>query len=88
VADGCGRGCHWSRFLGSCVWNRGYVYRGDVYPAYVYPGYAYPAYGYRPYGYLLPGLIISFAQAKVPASSGTFCFVIASWMFALGQKRT
>ena len=47
VRDGCGRGRHYSRYRGMCVWNgqRGY------YPVYGYPAYGYPVYGYPVYGY-------------------------------------
>jgi hypothetical protein len=51
VADGCGRGRHWSRYRGMCVWNSGTGYPAYGYRAYGYPAYGYPAYGYRGYYY-------------------------------------
>lgn len=56
VRDGCGRGRHFSRYRGVCVWN-GARYRAYRYPAPVYgygyygppvygPGYYGPGYGY------------------------------------------
>jgi len=74
VADGCGRGRHWSRFLGSCVWNPGYVYRGDVHPAYAYPGYAYPAYGYRALRLLTAGVDNKFCTSQSPGIVWGFLF--------------
>lgn len=47
VRDGCGRGRHFSKYRGICVWNgvrSGYV---APYRAYSYPA---PAYGYGYYG--------------------------------------
>jgi len=55
AADGCGRGRHFSKYRGYCVWNSapGYGYRPTIvygYPAYYSaPGYGYPTYGYRGY---------------------------------------
>jgi len=47
VRDGCGRGRHYSRYRGMCVWNGNGGYRVYGYPAYAYPFYGYPVYGYR-----------------------------------------
>lgn len=54
VRDGCGRGRHFSKWRGVCVWNRAPGYRVYSYPNYGYP-YGYPAYGYAPYGYPMYG---------------------------------
>ncbi len=51
VADGCGRGRHYSKYRGMCVWDSGNAYPVYRNPGYVYPGYGYPAYGYPAYGY-------------------------------------
>jgi hypothetical protein len=50
AGDGCGRGRHFSKYRGHCVWNsaRGYGYQPTIvygYPA-PYPGYGYPYRGY------------------------------------------
>jgi hypothetical protein len=61
VRNGCGRGRHFSKWRGVCVWNgdrrvyapRVYgppVYGPPVYGPPVYYGYGY-GYPYRPYGY-------------------------------------
>lgn len=51
VRDGCGRGRHYSRYRGMCVWNGDGGYRAYGYPAYGYRAYGYPYYGYRGYYY-------------------------------------
>lgn len=54
VRDGCGRGRHFSKWRGVCVWNgpAAYRYGPPVYPAPVYraPVYGPPVYGYGYYG--------------------------------------
>jgi hypothetical protein len=54
VRDGCGRGLHFSKWRGVCVWDRAPSYRVYSYPNYGYP-YGYPAYSYAPYGYPMYG---------------------------------
>lgn len=61
VRNGCGRGRHFSRWQGICVWNGGrraygppVVYAPPVYGPPVYGPPVYYGYGYnpyRPYGY-------------------------------------
>jgi hypothetical protein len=53
VRDGCGRGRHFSRWRGVCVWN------GSDYPAYggYYAPRAYGYYGYAPGYYYAPPVV-------------------------------
>lgn len=50
VRDGCGRGRHFSKWRGVCVWNGR---AGPAYRVYAPPVYAPPVYGYG-YGYYGP----------------------------------
>ena len=50
VADGCGRGRHYSKYQGMCVGGGGNGYRVYANPGYRNYGYrsdSYPAYGYN-----------------------------------------
>ena len=47
VRDGCGRGRHFSRYRGICVWDRAPGYYGYYAPRPYYYGYA-PGYYYAP----------------------------------------
>jgi hypothetical protein len=46
VRDGCGRGRHFSKWRGVCVWDRAPYYYRPAPPVYYGP----PAYGYYGYG--------------------------------------
>ena len=53
VRDGCGRGRHFSRYRGICVWDRARYYGPAPYappPVYGYGYYGPPAYGPGYYG--------------------------------------
>ncbi len=55
VVDGCGRGRHFSKYRGYCVWNSAPSYGYQPTIVYGYPAYySAPGYGYRGYIYGYP----------------------------------